>query len=149
MIIDCAVHPVLTSTRFNEYVGGPWNLRQLPTLFGDRSVPHGREADGREGRARPDADEGAVGQGRGGGVVATGRCRGKNPKNPRLPAIALTGIAEGFQSPADHDGPDTLIYAALALSMNGAACAISASPTNLTATWPRHSKRRIFPLQAA
>ena len=36
MIIDCAVHPVLTSTRFNEYVGGPWNLRQLPTLFGEK-----------------------------------------------------------------------------------------------------------------
>jgi len=36
MIIDCAVHPVLESTRFNEFVGGPWNLRQLPTLFGEK-----------------------------------------------------------------------------------------------------------------
>lgn len=36
MIIDCAVHPVLNSERFNQYVGGPWNLRQLPTLFGEK-----------------------------------------------------------------------------------------------------------------
>ncbi|MCA1495007.1 amidohydrolase family protein [Ensifer sp. NBAIM29] len=36
MIIDCAVHPVLESERFNEFVGGPWNLRQLPTLFGEK-----------------------------------------------------------------------------------------------------------------
>ncbi|MBR0724197.1 amidohydrolase family protein [Bradyrhizobium manausense] len=36
MIIDCAVHPVLSSERFNKFVGGPWNLRQLPTLFGEK-----------------------------------------------------------------------------------------------------------------
>lgn len=36
MIIDCAVHPVLASERFNTFVGGPWNLRQLPTLFGEK-----------------------------------------------------------------------------------------------------------------
>ncbi len=36
MIIDCAVHPVMESNRFNQFVGGPWNLRQLPTLFGEK-----------------------------------------------------------------------------------------------------------------
>ena len=36
MIVDCAVHPVLGGARFNEFVGGPWNLRQLPTLFGEK-----------------------------------------------------------------------------------------------------------------
>jgi len=36
MIIDCAVHPVLESNRFNQFVGGPWNLRQLPTLLGEK-----------------------------------------------------------------------------------------------------------------
>jgi predicted TIM-barrel fold metal-dependent hydrolase len=36
MIIDCAVHPVLSNDGFNQLVGRPWNLRQLPTLFGDK-----------------------------------------------------------------------------------------------------------------
>jgi predicted TIM-barrel fold metal-dependent hydrolase len=36
MIIDCALHPVLDSDRFNDLVGRPWNLRQLPTLFGEK-----------------------------------------------------------------------------------------------------------------
>jgi predicted TIM-barrel fold metal-dependent hydrolase len=36
MIIDCAVHPVLLDEKFNERVGRPWNLRQLPTLFGEK-----------------------------------------------------------------------------------------------------------------
>jgi predicted TIM-barrel fold metal-dependent hydrolase len=36
MIIDCAVHPVLMDEEFNRNVGPPWNLRQVPTLFGDK-----------------------------------------------------------------------------------------------------------------
>lgn len=36
MIIDTAIHPVLESDRFNALVGRPWNLRQLPTLFGEK-----------------------------------------------------------------------------------------------------------------
>jgi uncharacterized protein len=36
MIIDCAVHPVLRDDEFNRTVGPPWNLRQIPTLFGDK-----------------------------------------------------------------------------------------------------------------
>lgn len=54
MIIDCAVHPVLTSTRFNEYVGGPWNLRQLPTLFGEKyGAPFDQLAVAEEDAASP------------------------------------------------------------------------------------------------
>lgn len=56
MIIDCAVHPVLTSTRFNEYVGGPWNLRQLPTLFGEKfGAPFSQFAVSAEDAASPAA----------------------------------------------------------------------------------------------
>jgi predicted TIM-barrel fold metal-dependent hydrolase len=36
MIIDCAVHPVLMGDEFNRMVGPPWNLRQVPSLFGDK-----------------------------------------------------------------------------------------------------------------
>jgi predicted TIM-barrel fold metal-dependent hydrolase len=36
MIIDCAVHPVLLDEELNRTIGPPWNLRQVPTLFGDK-----------------------------------------------------------------------------------------------------------------
>jgi predicted TIM-barrel fold metal-dependent hydrolase len=36
VIIDCAVHPVLGDQEFNEAIGGPWNLLNLPPLIGDR-----------------------------------------------------------------------------------------------------------------
>lgn len=66
MIIDCAVHPVLTSTRFNEYVGGPWNLRQLPTLFGEKyGAPFSQLAVAAEDAASPAA---VVGQLRKAGI---------------------------------------------------------------------------------
>lgn len=36
MIIDCAVHPILGDTEFNQAIGSPWNFLKLPPLFGEK-----------------------------------------------------------------------------------------------------------------
>lgn len=36
MIIDCAIHPVLEHDELNRRIGPPFNLRPLPSIFGDK-----------------------------------------------------------------------------------------------------------------